>query len=180
MSEELHIPHSHGAPVDGLDKWVAILTAVLAMLGGIVGHQANEVANDAILYKNEAVLTQSKAADTWAYYQAASTQSHLTELAIELTPAASHAGYQEKLAKYAKQKEQLQAEAKALEAQVAKDNKKSNALRRPRQTLFLALTIFQIAISVASVIILSRQKWLFGVAVAAALAGIGFSLSALF
>lgn len=178
MSEELHIPHQHGGE-GPLVKWVAIFTAIAATLGGIVGHEANHVANDAILYKNEAVLKKTDAANQWAYYQAISTKSHLMELAKQLTPAEVHPNYDEKLAKYAQQKEEVQEKANALEKQVDAADAKSAALREPRQNLFLALALFQIAISVAGVTVLSRQLWLFGVAIAGALGGIGFWIVAL-
>jgi len=178
MSEELHIPHQHGGE-GPLVKWVAIFTAVAATLGGIVGHEANHVANDAILYKNEAVLKKTDAANQWAYYQAISTKSHLMELAKQLTPTQAHPSYDEKLAKYAQQKEEVQEKANALEKQVDAADAKSAALREPRQNLFLALALFQIAISVAGVTVLSRQLWLFGVAIAGALGGIGFWIAAL-
>jgi Domain of unknown function (DUF4337) len=173
MSEEVHVPHQHGG--DGpLAKWVAIFTAIAATLGGIVGHEASHVANDAILYKNEAVLKKTDASNQWAYYQAVSTKSHLMELAKQLTPSQAHPGYDEKLAKYAQQKDEIQAKATALEKQVAAADARSAALREPRQNLFLSLALFQIAISVASVTVLSRQRWLFGVAMLGALGGIGF------
>jgi hypothetical protein len=173
MTEELHVPHQHGGE-GPLVRWVAIFTAIVATLGGMVGHEASHVANDAILYKNEAVLKKTDAANQWAYYQAISTKSHLMELAKQLTPAQAHPGYDEKLAKYAQQKEEMQAKATELEKQVATADAKSAALREPRQNLFLALALFQIAISVASVTVLSRQLWLFGVAIAGGLGGIGF------
>jgi len=173
MTEELHVPHQHGGE-GPLVKWVAIFTAIAATLGGIVGHEASHVANDAILYKNEAVLRKTDAANQWAYYQAVSTKSHLMELAKQLTPAQAHPGYDEKLKKFEQQKEELQAKATALEKQVATADAKSAALRAPRQNLFMALALFQIAISVASVTVLSRQVWLFGVAIAGTLGGIGY------
>jgi hypothetical protein len=179
MAEELHIPHHHVAE-GPLAKRVAIFTAIAATLGGIVGHEASQVANDAILYKNEAVLKKTDAANQWAYYQAVSTKSQLMELAKQLTPAQAHPGYDEKLAKYAQQKEELESKATALEKEVVAANAKSAALRAPRQNLFLALALFQIAISVASVTVLSRQLWLFGVAIAGALGGIGYWAAALF
>jgi len=69
--------------------------------------------------------------------------------------------------------------ANALEKQVDAADAKSAALREPRRNLFLALALFQIAISVAGVTVLSRQLWLFGVAIAGALGGIGFWIVAL-
>jgi len=177
MSEELHVPHQHGD--ERLGKPIAIFTAIVATLGGIVGHEANHIANDAILYKNEAVLKKTEAANQWAYYQAVSTKSHLMELAKQLTPTEAHSGYDEKLAKYAQQKEEIQTKASALEQQVSAADAKSTALREPRQNLFLALTLFQIAISVAGVTVLTRQVWLFIVAAAGAFAGVGFWIIAL-
>jgi hypothetical protein len=173
MTEDLHVPHQHSSE-GPLAKWVAIFTAIAATLGGIVGHEASHVANDAILYKNEAVLKKTDAANQWAYYQAVSTKSHLIELAKQLTPAQAQPGYDERLKKYDQQKEELQTKAIALEKQVAAADAKSAALRAPRQNLFLALAVFQIAISVASVTVLSGQRWLFGVAIAGALGGIGY------
>ena len=178
MTEELHVPHQHYGE-GPLVKWAAIFTAIAATFGGIVGHEASHIANDAILFKNEAVLKTTDAASQWAYYQAISTKSHLMELAKELTPTQGHPGYNERLAKYEKQKEEMQAKATASEKQAAAANTKSAALREPRQNLFLALALFQIAISVASVTVLTRQLWLFGVAIAGALGGIGFWIAAL-
>lgn len=177
MTEELHVPHHSGS--EGLAMPVAVFTAIVATLGGIVGHEANHIANDAILYKNEAVLKKTEAANQWAYYQSVSTKSHLMELAKQLTAAQAHPGYDEKLAKYAQQKEEIQAKASALEQQVNTADAKSAALREPRQNLFLALALFQIAISVAGVTVLTRQVWLFIVAAAGALGGIGFWITAL-
>jgi hypothetical protein len=179
MTEELHVPHLHGGE-GPLVKWVAIFTAIAATFGGIVGHEASHVANDAILYKNEAVLKKTDAANQWAYYQAVSTKSHLTELAKELVPVQAHSRYDESLKKYEQQKKELQAKATALEEQVVAADAKSAALRAPREGLFMALALFQIAISVASVTVLTRQLWLFGVAIAGAFGGIGYWAVAFF
>lgn len=177
MADELHVPHTPNGDYP-LGKWVAIFTAIVATMGGIVGHEAAHIANEAILYKNQAVLKKTEASNQWAYYQAVSTKSHLMELAKELTPAQSRSGYDEKLAKYAQQKAEIQQKANALEEQVQTADAKSAALREPRQSLFLALALFQIAISVGSVTALTRQAWLFAIAGLGALSGIGFWISA--
>jgi hypothetical protein len=173
MADELELPHIPAGDHQ-LGKWVAIFTAIVATMGGIVGHEASQIANEAILYKNEAVLKKTDASDQWAYYQAVSTKSHLMELAKELTPAQSHSDYEEKLAKYAQQKDEIQQRANALEEQVKAADAKSAALREPRQNLFFALALLQIAISVASVTVLTRQAWLFAIAGVGALSGIAF------
>lgn len=175
----IHVPHHEHVPRRGLDQWVAIFTALMATFGAIVGHEASEAANQAILFKNEAVLKKAEASNQWSYYQQVSTKAHLMELAKALTPPTKHPNYDEKLAKYAKQKADIQARATAFEAQVKRANIASAALRQPRLNLGLSLTLLQIAISVASVTVLTARVWLFGVAGLAALAGIGFWVTAL-
>ncbi|MGH8737914.1 MAG: DUF4337 domain-containing protein [Burkholderiales bacterium] len=178
-SEEVHVPHHPHGPERGLAQWVAIFTALMATFGAVVGHEASETANDAILLKNEAVLKKTEASNQWAYYQQVSTKGHLMELAKALTPAAKHEGYDEKLAKYAKQKEEIQARANEFERQVSRADGESTRLRKPRLNFAFALTLLQIAISVASVTILTGRVWLFAVAVLSALGGLGFWLSAM-
>lgn len=177
-SHEVHVPHHSHGPVRGLARWIAIFTALVATFGAIVGHEASETANEAILFKNEAVLKKTEAANQWAYYQQVSTKAHLMELAKALTPQTTHAGYDEKLAKYTQQKEEIQARARAFEEQVKEADAKSAALREPRLNFALALMLLQIAISVASVTALTGRAWLFGVAGLSAVAGAGFWLAA--
>jgi len=173
-SHEVHVPHHHGGPEHGLAQWVAIFTAIMATCGAIVGHEASETANEAILIKNEAVLKKAEASNQWSYYQQVSTKTHLMELAKALTPATKHADYDEKLAKYARQKEEIQAKANEFESQVKEADGKSAALRGPRLNFAYALTLLQIAISVASVTILTGRVWLFGVAGISAAGGLVF------
>lgn len=182
MSEHsVHIPHHAEGPARGFTQWAAIFTALMATLGAIVGHEASEVANEAILLKNEAVLKKTEAANQWAYYQAVSTKAHLMELSKELTPADSPARLKadDKLAKYAVQKKEIEAKANDLETQVAAASAKSARFVLPRQQLGYSLALFQIAISVASVTVLTGRLWLFGVAAAAAAGGCGYWILAL-
>jgi hypothetical protein len=180
MSEHaVHVPHSPHGPERGLSQWVAIFTAIIATLGAIVGHESSEIANRAILLKNEAVLKKTEAADQWSYYQAVSTKSHLMELAKTLTPQGNQAQYDDKLSKYTQQKDEIQAAANALEDLVKAADQKSAALEMPRQNLEYALALFQIAISVASVTVLTQRRWLFGVAAIGAFGALGFWVFAL-
>ena len=50
--------------------YLALSTAVIAVLAAIASLEAGSLSNEAILYKNEAVLFQAKASDAWSYYQA--------------------------------------------------------------------------------------------------------------
>jgi len=58
----------------------AVAAAVLAVLDSFWSLQADRLAAESILQKNEAVLWQSRASDEWAYRQAKSIKLHLQEL----------------------------------------------------------------------------------------------------
>jgi len=172
----VEIPHEHGGHgAGGLARWVAIFTAIVATLGALIGHQAEEIANKAILLKNEAVLKKADAADQWAYYQAVSTKSHLMELAMALAAADKQAGFADKIAKYEQQKTEIKGKADALETASAKANDDSVALGVPRERYMYALALIQIAISVGSVTVLTGQRWLFAIALGGSLLGLAMA-----
>ena len=156
-------------------RWVAIFTAVISTLGALIGHQAEEIANDAILLKNEAGLKKTEASDQWNYYQAVSTKGHLMELAMTLTPEAQRAPFADKIKKYEQQKTEIKGEADKLEAASLKANAESASLALPRSNFMYALALLQVAISVVSVTVLTRSRWLFGVAIAFGVVGLGIA-----
>ena len=90
MSEEFHVHGAHDHAVehysqsgDSLAGYVAIFTAILASVGAIVSYQGGDTQNEAMLFKNEAVLKKAQASDQWNYYEANSNKGHLMELAAE-------------------------------------------------------------------------------------------------
>ena len=180
MTEGIEIPEGHQEHLEHaahegggrLIHWIAIFTAVVSTLGAVIGHEAEEIANSAILLKNEASLKKTDAADQWNYYQAVSTKSHLMELAMSLVPEAQRPPFADKIKKYEAQKTDIKAQADKLEAQSAKANAESAALGTPRGNYMYALALLQVAISVVSVTVLTRQRWLFGVAIALSAVGL--------
>jgi len=174
MSEEgVEVPEGahRGSGEGALGRWIAIFTAIAATLGALIGHQAEEIANKAILLKNEAVLRKTDAADQWSYYQAVSTKSHLSELALALEPEERHAALEASIAKYEQQKLEIKAAAEKLEADSSRANESSAALAVPREKYMYGLALLQIAISVGSVTVLTGQRWLFFVALAGGIFG---------
>ncbi len=182
MAEGIEIPEGHQEHLEhaahgeheggGLVRWIAIFTAVISTVGAVIGHQAEEIANSAILLKNEAALKKTDAADQWNYYQAVSTKGHLMELAMSLVPDAQRPPFADKIKKYEKQKDDIKKDADKLEAQSAKANEQSAALATPRGNYMYALALLQVAISVVSVTVLTRQRWLFGIAIALSVIGL--------
>ena len=178
MSEEgLDIPeeaHASGR----LEQWVAIFTAILAAFGAVVGFQGSHLMNDVLLKKNEAVLRKAEATNEWNHYQSVSTKSHVMELAQELVPPERAPQFTDKIQKYTAQKDELMAQARAFDEASQRANAESEDLSRWHMYFAVAMIFLQIAISLASITALTRQRWLFLVALVSAAGGVGLWLSA--
>lgn len=169
MSEEhFHVHGAHDHEVEhaahhgpDLAQQVAIFTALLSAVGAVVSYQGGNSADEAMLLKNEAVLQKSLASDQWNYYEAKSTKVHLMELAADVGPAAKQAFYRQQIEKYDKQKAEIKAKAEAFEKASADANADSAQAIKPRHNLARAMTFIQIAISLASITVLTRARWLF-------------------
>jgi hypothetical protein len=158
-----------------LAQWVAIFTAILATIGAIVSYQGGHTQNEALLYKNEAVLKKTEAANQWSFYQAKSTKQNLAELSEGLTSdAEKKAKYAAEVTRYKGEKEDIKKAAEALEKlSTAADEQSKHALS-PHNKLAQAMTLIQIAISLASICVLTRRRWMLGLASVAAAGGLVF------
>ncbi|HYQ92932.1 MAG TPA: DUF4337 domain-containing protein [Candidatus Competibacteraceae bacterium] len=169
MSEEtVHVHSVHELEVEhqahrgvGLAKRVAMFTAVLATIGALLSYQGGFTQNQAILYKNEAVLKKAAASDQWAFYQAKSNKQHLLELAKELAPPPKQEYYAREIARYEQEKQAIKVKAEALDEESKKAEALSEHALHPHHRLALAMTLIQIAISLASITVLTEQRWLF-------------------
>lgn len=186
----------HPPPADdaGLPQRVALLTALLAFMGAISSWQGsvalNEamlLKNDSILLKNQSVLKKTEASNQWNYYQAKSSKQNLAELGLALASTKEKQEfYQQEIARYKQEKADIKKQADALDAEATKFDKQSDAANAKSGTLIhphhrweLAMTTFQIAISLASITILTRKRWLFITSGLAGLAGLALGGAAL-
>jgi hypothetical protein len=175
-----HAVEHHAQSGDKLAGQIAIFTAILASIGAIISYQGGYTQNEAMLYKNEAVLKKAHASDQWNYYQSKSSKGHLMELALDLAPADKRDYYNQMVQKYNIEKNEIKLKAEALEAESEKANADSERMMHPHHKLAQAMTLVQIAISLASITVLTRKKWLFAMAGVAAVAGVIMWLLALF
>ena len=151
----------HEAHKSGLGQQIAIFTAVLATVGAVVSFLGGHTQNEALLWKNEAVLKKAEASNQWNYYQAKSTKQNLAELAVALTtdPAKIEA-YKAEVQRYAKEKAEIMKEAQALEAASKSANQMSEHALHPHEKLAVSMTLLQIAIALASITVLTKKTWL--------------------
>ncbi len=179
MSEGFHVHGAHDHAVehsahggDSLGGQIAIFTAILASVGAIVSYQGGDTQNKAMLFKNEAVLKKTQASDQWNYYEAKSNKGHLMELALDVAPAKKREFYENQIARYEKDKVEIKKKAEELEAESEKANKESEEAMHPHHLLAQSMTLIQIAISLASITVLTRKRWLFAVAGVSAAGGL--------
>ena len=151
----------HAAHTPGLGQQVAIFTAVLATVGAIVSFFGGDTQNKALLYKNEAVLERAEASDQWNFYQAKSMKQNLAELAAAITTDPARVDfYKSEIARYSKEKKEIEAKARALDAESEKSNERSEHALHPHEKLAVAMTLLQIAIALASITVLTQKRWL--------------------
>lgn len=184
---EFHVHGAHEHEVEhqaqhgpGLGQSVAIFTAILSTVGAIVSYQGGATQNEAMLFKNEAVLKKAQASDQWSFYQSKSNKGHLMELAADMAPADRQEHYKKLIEKYENDKKEIKLKAEALEADSAKANAESEHIMHPHHRLAQAMTLIQIAIALASITVLTRKKWLFSMAAVAAAGGIALWGAAFF
>jgi hypothetical protein len=120
----------------------------------------------------EVPLYKTQASDQWNFYQSKSSKIHLMELASDMAPKEKQDYYKSKIEKYETEKAQIKANAEELEKRSEEANKESDALMTPHHKLAQAMTLIQIAISLASIAVFTGKRWLFAVATVAALSGI--------
>jgi hypothetical protein len=167
LHEEMH-HHVEHAETPWM-SWVALSAAILAAFAAVsallAGHHANE-----------AVLEQMHASDHWAYYQAKGIKASILASKVELLSSLGKPiseKDQEKVAEYKKDQEEISNKAKEMESSSQNHLEHHVVLAR-------AVTLFQVAIAIAAVSILTKKRRFWLVSLAFGLGGIGFLVQGMF
>ena len=130
-------------------SWVALSTAILAVLAAIASLLSGQHANDAM-------MDQIEASDKWNYYQAKSIKAAVLDAKTTLAGAPNESD-ESKRARYEKEQEEIKSDAEAREAAA-----KSNFDRH--EVYARAVAMFQIAIAVAAISALTKKRhfWIVG------------------
>ncbi len=156
---------------DGFAGKVAVLIALLATLGTMFGFIGSAAHNNAALYKSNAAIDKTSAANAWGHYQAKTSRQNLAELAASI-PGVDQEHYRDEMRRYGIEKDTIRKEAERFEASSHEWNGLSEKeLRRHRQWA-AASVAQQIAISLAAITLLSRRTWLLTLTSAVAAFGI--------
>ena len=158
-----HVAQGHGEHDEGNSasmNRIAMFTAILATVGAIFSYMGGATQANAGLFKNNAALEKAQASNQWNYFQSKSTKQSLSELARDLAPESKQSKYDEKIARYEKEKKEIQKDAEKHEA-ISKDwDKQSDEQMHQHHRWAQATTVLQVAIALAAIALLTRRKWL--------------------
>lgn len=165
-------------------SWVALATAIMAVLAAVTTLYMGK-------YSSRAILNQGQETSQWAYYQAKSIKSYIYEIQkqkLELEMLALKSGqsgrladkylkiigdYDKQIKRYDKEKEEIMAKADDLSK--SKDDAQTRA-----GNFGFALIFLQISIMLSSISALTKKKPLFYVGLAFVSGWVFFFLDAIF
>lgn len=186
MAEEFEVrgPHEHkvehaAAAGDSFSGKIAVMAAVLASAGAFFSYQAGSTLNAAAMFKNDAAIEKTAAANQWNFYQAKSSKQNLAELALSLSNS-DHVKYVSAIERYGHEKTEIKQAAEKLEAASSAWDEKSEVQMHVHHRWALAMTLTQVAISLAAITLLTRRKMLLVGVYGMTLVGLIYALLALF
>jgi len=156
-------------------KYTSMSLVFIAVLAAVATQWAGKYSSRTLVELNNSTFYQAEASDQWSYYQAKSIKHNLYEALREVAPKDSGAGevavatFNAKVAKYEKEKEDIKKGAEALEKK--RDASRAAATRSSEHGggMGTAMSIFQIAIAMGSICLVTKKRslWYFALALAA-------------
>jgi hypothetical protein len=137
-----HIHHSAEHSGATWISWVALSTAILAVLAAIAGLLSGQ-------HANEAMMSQIEASDQWNYYQSKGIKASMLDAKMSLSTAVNEKD-REKAAHYAEEQSEIKSEAERKQSEA-----KSNFHRH--EVFARSVTMFQIAIAIAAISALTKK-----------------------
>lgn len=156
IHEQVH--HSEHSNENKWSLWVAISTALMAVLAAISSLFAGH-------YSNEAVINQIKASDQWAFYQAKGIKAEIKSLKLDSKSPDT--------VEYKRYKE----EQTAIKEKATLLQEESEAHLEIEKKFAKGVTFFQIAIAISAISILTKRKFLWIVSLIIGLAGSAFLIT---
>lgn len=171
MPEEIEVPlesvHEklselhHEAEGGSWTRYIAVSTAVLAVLAAVGSLQAGKYINEAILEKNDQIAHTTKASDQWSYYQAKGIKA--------LIVAKDNPG---EAKRYKKEQEEIKVKAEELEKEADHAGHTAALFVTRHEHFALSVSLFQIAIALSAIAALIRQRNIWLVSLLAGIIGV--------
>ena len=155
-----HEAHSRGGGWIGQVALFSALVAVIAAIGALLAGQ----------HANEAMVSEIRASDSWSFYQSKSVKASVLQTRVQLLAdlgKPAHAEDEAKLEDYKKDQEEISEKAKHYEEE-------SEHHLHVHETLAKSVTLFQVAIAISAISVLTRRRRFWYVGVVSGLAGLTF------
>jgi lipopolysaccharide export LptBFGC system permease protein LptF len=151
VHEDIH-HHAHHAPESWV-SWVALSTAILAALAAITALLSG-------MHANEAMMEKVEASDQFSWYQAKSIKSGQLNTKNDILKALDKTPSE----KDVKKLEEYEHEMEKIKEQADHAKHESKANFELHETYARGVTLFQIAITIAAISVLTKKKqfWLYG------------------
>jgi hypothetical protein len=162
-------------------QWLALATALFAVLAAIASLKSAQVANASLLSMNGATLKQAQASDAWSYYQAKGIKQITREaegdlLSVAHAPAEVIAKAHAEADRYKSEQGDIEKEARSLEQEQKDLVEQSRRELAQMHRFFYSITLLQVAIGLSAIAALVARRGIWYVALIAGLAGIGLLL----
>jgi hypothetical protein len=158
-------------------RWLALSTAIFAVMAAIASLESGQFANESLLHMNEATLKQAKASDAWAYYQAKGIKQYARDSQASIL-ASTHAPEdqvkqsRDEAARLKSEQDEIQKEAQGLEREQAELQEESRRDLKHHHTFAYAVTTLQVAIGLSAVAALVERRGVWFLALVAGAGGI--------
>jgi len=147
-------------------KYTSMSLVFMAVLAAVATQWAGKYSTRVLTGLNDATFFQAKASDQWGYYQSKSIKQNLYEGLREVAPKDPNAdnaatnlqAFNEKVAKYKADEAQIMADARALEKQRDDARAAANNASRHGTGMGAAISIFQIAIALGSICLVTKKR----------------------
>ena len=138
-----HVHHTAEHSSEAWISWVALSTAILAVLAAIAGLLSGK-------HANEAMMSQIEASDQWNYYQAKSIKASVLDAKMSLASTPSESD-RAKAERYEKEQEEIKTEAEHKQADAKANFHQHEVFAR-------GVTMFQIGIAIAAISALTKKR----------------------
>src|SRR6266852_5636721 len=162
-------------------QWLALSTALFAVLAAIASLKSGQLANESLLRMNEATLKQAQASDAWSYYQAKGIKQITREVEVDLlgvshAPTDTVGKARTEAERYKSDQEEIQKEARKLEQEQKELVEKSRQDLERHHRFAYAVTMLQVAIGLSAIAALIERRSIWLIALVGGIAGIGLFL----
>ncbi len=163
-------------------RFIAVVTALLAVVAAIGSLRAGLLVNEALLSKNDEISLRTQATDQWNYYQSKSIKGVVYATTAQLLPPGSPLlqKSQKEAARYALEQGAIQAKAQGMEDKADKRDKESGEDMEHHHIFALSVSLCQIAIALSAIAALTRSRRVWFFSLAAGLVGVAALIGGFF